>query len=252
MKVSLIDFDNTGFPNLAATIFGGTAFYPNTLDLGKEMEHTCPDYKLYPNMDYSMGFITRGCIRKCPFCIVPQKEGSIYFSSRIEEFQRHNKVVLMDNNILACKKGVDELYKISKTDTKIDVNQGMDFRLVDNAITELLAKLKWIRFIRTACDSDSVFEDVKKSVELLGKKGVKPYRIFCYCLVKSKKDASRISELAKLGVDVFAMGFMDFNTGYKSKEVIDVCNWCNLKKIFAQCKNYEEYRNQKKRRHLCK
>jgi hypothetical protein len=35
-------------------------------------------------------------------------------------------------------------------------------------------------------------------------------------------------------------------------DLIDVCNWCNLKKIFAQCKNYEEYRNQKKRRHLCK
>jgi hypothetical protein len=300
MKISLIDFDNTGFPNLplmkisayhkergdevkfyeplfdkpdiiyGSKVFSQTGFsIPNEkcqvnlggtgFDYGKyfclikefvlrpEIEHICPDYELYKK-NYSMGFITRGCIRNCNFCIVPRKEGYIRFNAHINEFQKHKKVIFLDNNILACNEGINELSAISKTDTKIDINQGLDFRLVDEHIAELLAKIKWIRFIRTACDNDNIFNDVKKAVELLEKKGVKPYRIFCYCLVKSKKDALRISELAKLGIDVFAMGYMDFETGYKSKEVIDVCNWCNLKKIFAQCKNYEEYRNQKKRR----
>ena len=40
------------------------------------VEHTYPDYDLF-NCDYAMGFLTRGCIRNCPFCVVPKKEGSL-------------------------------------------------------------------------------------------------------------------------------------------------------------------------------
>ena len=65
--------------------------------LPEDIEHTCPDYKLY-NLDYSLGFTTRGCIRKCDFCIVPQKEGDLKAHADIKEFLRHDKLVLMDNN----------------------------------------------------------------------------------------------------------------------------------------------------------
>jgi len=289
MKISLIDFDNTGFPNLAlmkisanekqcgsevkfyeplfdkpnviygskvfrftknkndfvlpgcSKMFGGIGYINGVEKLGDRVEHICPDYSLY-GINYSMGFITRGCVRKCEFCIVPSKEGAIRFNAPIEEFQKHKKVVLLDNNILACKEGIDELYKISKTDTKIDVNQGLDFRLVDNSIAELLAKLKWIRYIRTACDSDAVFERVKKSVEALKSKGIKPYRIFCYTLVKGENDIQRILELDRLGIEVFAMGYMDFDTGYKTQVVRDICRWCNRKEIFKSQKDFAKYR----------
>ena len=33
-----------------------------------------PDYSLY-DMDYDLGFTSRGCIRNCYFCVVPKKEG---------------------------------------------------------------------------------------------------------------------------------------------------------------------------------
>jgi len=310
VKVSLIDFDNTGFPNLAlmkisanekqcgnevkfyeplfdkpdlvymSKVFkfnkfsipnvpgvqiyaGGTGFdwgqlqdemnsdhSPDRISIGTrnkltdEQEHICPDYSLY-GINYSIGFITRGCIRKCEFCIVPSKEGAIRFNAPIEEFQRHKKVVLLDNNILACEEGIDELYKISKTDTKIDVNQGLDFRLVDDSIAELLAKLKWIRYVRASCDSDAVFERVKKSVEALKSKGIKPYRIFCYTLVKGENDVQRILELDKLGIQVFAMGYMNFKTGKKSQIIKDICRWCNRKEIFKSEKNFTKYRGRK-------
>ena len=48
--------------------------------LPDEIEHLCPDYLLY-KMDYSMGFLTRGCIRKCEFCFVPEKEGNIRYAA---------------------------------------------------------------------------------------------------------------------------------------------------------------------------
>jgi radical SAM superfamily enzyme YgiQ (UPF0313 family) len=288
VKISLIDYDKTGFPNLAlmkisawhktqgdevkfyeplfdkpdkiyaSSVFkfkkkdypwgvvtdyeaGGTG-YAVSHNLRNDIEHTCPDYELY-GKDFSMGFVTRGCIRNCSFCIVPKKEGEIHFNASIEEFQEHKKVVLLDNNILAHERGIDELKQIAKTDTRIDVNQGLDFRLVDNSIAELLANLHWIKgTIRTACDSDVNFEAVKKAVEILGAKGVKPYRIFCYTLVKSKADIPRILELDKLGIKVFAMGFMDFITGKKSQDVMDICRWVNRKQIFNSEKDFNKYR----------
>jgi len=41
--------------------------------LPDEIEHTKPDYELY-DLNYSLGFTTRGCQRNCAFCIVKKKK----------------------------------------------------------------------------------------------------------------------------------------------------------------------------------
>ena len=97
---------------------GGTGFYfdkaPNLPD---EIEHHMPDYSLYDEWisqevrraeneankagesfdraafmvqfkeytDYSIGFLTRGCFRKCPFC-VNQKYDRVFRHSPLNEF----------------------------------------------------------------------------------------------------------------------------------------------------------------------
>ena len=257
-------FNNFELPNTAAEIIlGGTGFTFNKCidkmknvdscsfglraNLADDIEHTCPDYSLYPNMDYSMGFITRGCIRNCDFCIVPRKEGGIRFNAHISEFQKHKKVVLLDNNILACKEGITELEAISKTDTKIDINQGLDSRLIDKKIAKLLGELKFIDNIKTACDSDKQFNAVKKAVENLSSFGVKPYRILVLTLVKGENDIPRILELDKLGVKPFAMGFIDYEKGDSRTQVVkDICRWVNHKAIFNTEKDFSKYIGRKK------
>ena len=57
-------------------IFGGTGHSLN-IKLDKKIEKMLPDYSLYPENDFSYGFISRGCIRNCFFCVVPEKEGKI-------------------------------------------------------------------------------------------------------------------------------------------------------------------------------
>lgn len=52
---------------------GGTAYDLKT-DLPPEVETMFPDYEIF-KCNYAMGFTSRGCIRKCPFCVVPEKEG---------------------------------------------------------------------------------------------------------------------------------------------------------------------------------
>lgn len=73
-------------------------------ELSAEVEHIMPDYSLYSGVDYSLGFTSRGCIRKCPWCIVPEKEGAMQAWTRIYEFwnRQHRKILLLDNNLLAA------------------------------------------------------------------------------------------------------------------------------------------------------
>ena len=46
----------------------------------------------------------------------------------------------MDNNILACDHDIGQLYELSKTAYKIDLNQGLDVWLVDKHVAGILAK----------------------------------------------------------------------------------------------------------------
>ncbi len=54
------------------TINGGTG-YGLYDELPEEIDRCYPDYSLYPLCDYAVGFLTRGCINACSFCVVPQK-----------------------------------------------------------------------------------------------------------------------------------------------------------------------------------
>jgi hypothetical protein len=224
------------------SINGGTGYGLN-VNLTDEIEHECPDYTLY-NLSYSVGFLTRGCIRKCKFCVVPEKEGEIREHADIDEFIRHEKAVFLDNNALAHDHGIRQIEKIAKLGIKADFNQGLDFRLVDQQIAKLLSSVKWIRFIRTACDHKSQMEPVNKAVKYLEKHGVKSYRIFCYLLVNDIDDAlERVEFLRGLGVDIFAQPYRDLkNNKGPSIEQRRFARWVNHKAIFKTI-SWEEYQN---------
>jgi len=55
---------------------GGTG-YDIAAQLPFEIDNCFPDYSLYPQHIYAIGFLTRGCTKVCRFCVVPQKEGKL-------------------------------------------------------------------------------------------------------------------------------------------------------------------------------
>ena len=71
-------FTYTPMPNMLNSncVYGGSGIDLKT-ELPEEIEKLEPDYSLYPNYEHALGFLTRGCIRKCDFCIVPRKVGKI-------------------------------------------------------------------------------------------------------------------------------------------------------------------------------
>ena len=190
------------------TIRGGTG-YGLYQDLPEEMDAMFPDYSMYPSCDYAIGYLTRGCPNRCRWCVVPKKEGNIRPYRKWQELVRQDtdKLVLMDNNILAGDSGIEQLAGLIGSPYRIDLNQGMDARLVTSEIAEVLARLKWIRFLRFSCDQESQIEPILRTCELLEKYGVRPYRVFVYLLVTADLDSAsrRVEALKKLsGINLYA------------------------------------------------
>jgi len=220
--------------------YGGTG-NDITVKLPDEIEHICPDYGLY-GLDYSLGFLTRGCPNHCVWCIVPEKEGGIKPHADIEEFLRHNKVVLMDNNVLACDHGIAQIEKLIKLKIRVDFNQGLDCRLIDNSIAKLLSKVKWLHPIRLACDTISQMEPIQKAVKLLRWQNERPARSFVYCLIKEIDEAmERVKFLKGLYCEPFAQPYRDFRSNIEPpKELKRFARWVNHTAVFNSVP-YEKY-----------
>ena len=130
------------------SLVDGKEVYDNTKDrnLPDEIEHIYPDYSLYPELtkDTAYGFLTRGCPRGCSFCIVQHKEGRCSRKvADLSEFWRGQKnIVLCDPNILACKDHMELLEQLAESKAKVNFNQGLDIRLVNDKNLELLKRIK--------------------------------------------------------------------------------------------------------------
>ena len=225
-------------PNLPrGVIRGGTGYGPGP-DLPDDVEHIMPDYNLYPAFQASLGFVTRGCIRSCPWCIVPSKEGRIHAHAELEEFLRPGcrDVVLMDNNILAHEHGIMQLERSIALNLRIDCNQGLDARLIaaDDALARLLSRVHWLKSIRLACDHKSQMPAVEKAVTAIRRHGGKKYNFSCYVLVQEVEDAlERVEFLRGLDVNPFAQPYRE--PGSKTippRPLRDFARWVNHKAIF--------------------
>lgn len=183
------------------TIKGGTG-YGIFSELPAEIDEMFPDYSIYPNCDYAIGFLTRGCPNKCPWCYVPQKEGAIRPYRNWRQLVRPDtdKLVLMDNNILACDYGIKQLAEIADTEYRIDLNQGMDVRLLTDDICKILKRLHWINYIRFSCDTESQLPYFEKAAKMFDRHKIPKARVFIYLLVRSDLDEAdrRVQRLNKI------------------------------------------------------
>lgn len=167
------------------TIYGGTG-YGLYGELPAEIDNMFPDYSIYPACDYAIGFLTRGCINNCSYCIVPRKEGVIRPYCCWQDIVRKdtNKLHLMDNNILACDYGVEQLRELSNTDYLIDLNQGMDITLLSDDICKIISEIKWDTYIRFSCDKEYQIPYFEKAVKMFNRHNIPKSKIFIYLLVQ--------------------------------------------------------------------
>jgi len=240
-KIFTFTPDYKYFPN-CGVIKGGTG-YDIKRKLPDDIDAMPPDYSIYPDCNYAMGFLTRGCVNKCPWCIVPEKEGGIKSYADIEEVATRKNVVLMDNNILSCEYGIKQIEKIGNMNIKIDFNQGLDSKMIDSSVAKLLSRCKWYKPLRMACDTVANIPHIERAVKLLRENKCTPSNYFCYVLVKNIDDAlERVEFLRKIKVDPFAQPYRDFKNNIEpTDEQKRFSRWVNHKAIFKSVK-WENYK----------
>lgn len=190
-----------------------------------------------------MGFTSRGCIRNCGFCIVPEKEGFIKDNAPIHEFlhPEHKKVVLLDNNFQASPKWRDNLDFLIEQDLKVNFNQGLDIRLLNLEFAEKLEQTKYYswtfkrRGLHFAFDDMRYEKQVWAGIDLLEQVGIKLSNVLFYILIgyntTEKEDLYRVNALYERGVHPYIMPY----NKHKSK----ITRWVN--RLYYQFIPYEVF-----------
>lgn len=236
-----------GGTGYAITLEGGREVYHPERDkpLPPEIEHIRPDYSIYKKLTpkTAYGFLTRGCPRGCPFCHVGAKEGraSIKVADLSEFWRGQRNINLMDPNILACPERWDLLEKLVASRAYVDFNQGLDIRLADQDVADLLGKMR-IERLHFAWDNPE--EDLRPYFERFSgwyrrkdpaKKGVYVLTNFNSTL---EKDLARIYALRDMGYSPYVM---IYNKSQAPQEVRHLQRWCNNRLIFKAQPDFSKY-----------
>ena len=238
------------FPIIADEIEKGGTGYDLHKALPDNLDRLQPDYSIYPNVDCktAYGFLTRGCPNKCPWCIVPIKEGKQRPYMDVEEIaiDGRKNLILMDNNILASDYGLEQIEKIIKKGYRIDFNQAMDARLVTEDIAKMLAQVKWLTPIRFGCDTHRQIEHCRRTMQMIDKYRKTPAFYLLYTIIGEdiNEDYERLSAFRENSrVRIVGQPYRDFNN---PNQIIpqwqkDMARWAMRRELYATCdfKDYE-------------
>jgi hypothetical protein len=245
---------------------GGTGFYFDKAEnLPYEIEHHMPDYKLYEEyikkqisngkskkkykdyLDYSIGFTTRGCFRKCQFC-VNRKYSKVFKHSPVKEFLDKDRkgIYLWDDNYFGYSGWEDILDEIEGTGKYFQFRQGLDIRLMDER--------KAYRFSKTKYKGDYIFafdylKDkpiIEKKLALWKKYTNKTTKLYVLCAYESQgvddiiDTFERIKTLMKYGCLPYIMRYDSYKKSKYRGMYVQLARWCNQPQFFKK-KSFREF-----------
>lgn len=255
-----------GVTELPCVEYGGTGFFfdkaPNLPD---EIEHHFPDYHLYDDfvnakiadgakrtefkefLDYSIGFVTRGCFRKCEFC-VNKKYDRVFSHSPLSEFydQTRPKICLLDDNFFGYPKWREILSELQNTGKPFKFKQGLDERLMTDEKCEILCKSKYDGPITFAFDNVADYSLIEKQLNLIRRHTSKEFTFYVLCGFESQdaRDVEnvfvRIKLLMKYGCFPYVMRFEKYKDSAYRGMYTTLARWCNQPSMFRK-KSFREY-----------
>jgi hypothetical protein len=151
------------------------AYNPGYLDGVAEVGGDYPDAVARHNPKAT--FTQRGCVRNCPFCIVPKIEQM----SELDDWPV--RPIVCDNNFLACSDAhFDRVVDSLKPLKDVDFNQGLDARLLTRERAGRLAELD-MRAVRLAWDWIGMERHYLRAVQLLTDAGFPASKLRTYILI---------------------------------------------------------------------
>lgn len=216
------------------------------IELPYEAEHVYPDYSIYGITDTAYGFLTRGCPRGCDFCHVKVKEGlcSRKVADLSEFWNGQKNIVLCDPNILACKDWKSLLQQLIDSKAWIDINQGLDIRLMTEEKAEMIKQMKikelhfaWDRYE----DKDIIIPKLKMFKEIT-QIDIRKLIVFVLCNFDTtiEQDLERIYTLRDLGYWAYVMLY-DKEHIPKNSKLRKMARWVNMRSVFATVPKFEDY-----------
>lgn len=273
-------FTDTLVPEEVLTLpnveYGGTGFfYDKAPKLPDEIEHIMPDYHLYDEwvaekiaaggkrkdftyyLDYSIGFLTRGCFRQCEFCVNKNYKKCEAHSPVLEFMDESRpKLCFLDDNFFACPKWKELIADVKATGKRFQFKQGLDERLLtDDKIHELMSwpyDGDYIFAFDNIEDKDLVVSKLRRIRELYPATK-KHFKFYVLCGFDRngkwdndfwKQDISdtfnRIKTLAEYGALPYIMRFEKCYTSEFAGVYTTIAAWCNQPSIFHKF-SYRDY-----------
>lgn len=263
-------FTDTPIPDEVLSLpwveYGGTGFFfdkaPNLPD---EIEHHMPDYHLYDDfvnkqlanggkrndfkgfLDYSIGFVTRGCFRKCGFC-VNKKYDKVFKHSSLNEFYdpTRKKICLLDDNFFGYHGWKDIIEELQRTGKPFKFKQGLDERLLTDEKCEFLCRSKYDGAITFAFDNVADYGLVEKKLKLIRNHTSHQFNFYVLCAFESQDEKDiegvfiRIKLLMKYGCTPYIMRFEKYKDSEYRGMYITLARWCNQPSFFKK-KSFREY-----------
>lgn len=253
--------------NMDNVEYGGSGFfYDKAPKLPCYIEHCFPDYTLYKEfvdikisqgykrsefeyyMDYSIGFTTRGCFRKCEFCINKNYD-KVDRHSMLGEFYDESKkyICLLDDNILGYKDWKKIFQELKMTGKPFQYKQGMDERLLTNEKCEMLANVKYKGDYIFAFDNIEDKEIIENKLKLLRSYINKKCKFYVFCAFDRgdvwdnkfwindiKGIFERLVILNKYDCLPYLMRFKEYENSPYRGIYIALASWCNQPNLFKK------------------
>lgn len=173
-------------------IVGGTGSGTVCLeDVGIETDDL--DYSLYPEYRQSIGFTMRGCRMRCPFCVVPSKEGHARATATIADIWRGDpwprEIVLLDNDFFGQDDWRARIGELWFGGFRVCFTQGINARTLSGEQAAAIAQVDYRdlrmkeRRLFTAWDRTSDERLFFLGVERLLLAGVRPRHLLVYMLI---------------------------------------------------------------------
>ncbi len=229
--------------NAARVIKGGTGYGIGNA-LPYDVEHSRPDYSLYPQFaGIAYGFLTRGCPRNCGFCIVSGKEGrkSIKTADLSEFWDGQKEIKLMDANLLACADHEQLIEQLAKSRALVDFTQGLDIRLVNRDNISLLNRVR-TKAVHFAWDNPN--EDLtghfQRFLDYTTVKSSRKRRVYVLTNYGSthEQDLYRVNTLRAMGFDPYVMIYERPTAPPITRHLQ---RWVNNKRIFYTVNDFSDY-----------
>ena len=240
--------DNITVRNAGQVIKGGTGYGPGP-DLPDEIEHSYPDYSLYPQYsETAYGFLSRGCPRGCGFCIVGGKEGrkSRKVADLSEFWRGQREIKLMDANLLACPDHEKLLLQLAESRALVDFSQGLDIRLITRDNVALLNQVR-TKTVHFAWDNPN--EDLtryfRQFLEWTSIKNPRLRRVYLLTNYGSthEQDLYRVETLRQMGFDPYVMIYEKPTAPPITRHLQ---RWVNNKRLFYAIHSFSDYEPVKK------